>query len=236
MSVFSYHLVKPSLISALKMMLFPIKSKNVNGLIHAETMTAMVLGSSVFSKSRFFNREIVVFAQWENENALNEFLKSNSTGKQLSKGWHIRLEFLRQWGGITGFQIPTLEIEIDDKQPIVAVTIARMKYSQIPRFIRWGRPVEKQVRDDNGTTISLASIRYPNIISTFSIWKTQKAMTNMVHGHSKMPQPKRHINAMKERNRKDFHFEFTTLRFRPLAEFGAWNYKQNYIPTKNELL
>ena len=236
MSVFSYHLVKPSLISALKMMLFPIKSKNVNGLIHAETMTAMVLGSSVFSKSRFFNREIVVFAQWENENALNEFLKSNSTGKQLSKGWHIRLEFLRQWGGITGFQIPTLEIDIDDKQPVVAVTIARMKYSQIPRFIRWGRPVEKQVRDDNGTTISLASIRYPNIISTFSIWKTQKAMTNMVHGHSKMPQPKRHINAMKERNRKDFHFEFTTLRFRPLAEFGAWNYKQIYIPTKNELL
>jgi hypothetical protein len=68
MSVFSYHLVKLSLISALKTMLFPVHPKNVKGLVYAETMSAMVLGSSIFSKSRFFNREIVVFAQWESEN------------------------------------------------------------------------------------------------------------------------------------------------------------------------
>jgi hypothetical protein len=55
-------------------------------------------------------------------------------------------------------------------------------------------------------------------------------MTDMVRGHSKMPKPERHINAMKERNRKDFHFEFTTLRFKPLAEYGEWNNKRNYIP------
>jgi hypothetical protein len=105
-----------------------------------------------------------------------------------------------------------------------------MKYTQIPRFLRWGRPVEKQVRDNRETTLSLASIRYPNVISTFSIWKTQIAMTDMVHGHSKMPEPKRHINAMNERNRKDFHFEFTTLRFIPLSEYGEWKNKSNYIP------
>lgn len=52
----------------------------------------------------------------------------------------------------------------------------------------------------------------------------------MVFGHSNVPQPKRHINAMKERNRKDFHFEFTTLRFKPLAEFGEWNGHKNLIP------
>lgn len=119
---------------------------------------------------------------------------------------------------------------MDNEKPVVAVTIARMKYTQIPRFLRWGRPVEKQVRDNIGTTLSLASIRYPNTVSTFSIWNTQKEMIDMVHGHSKMPQPKRHVNAMKERNRKDFHFEFTTLRFKPIAEYGEWNNKRNYIP------
>ena len=217
-------------------MIFPINSKQINGLIHAETMSAMILGSSIFSNSRIFSREIVVFAQWENEDYLNEFLQTNTYGKQIAKGWHIRLEYLRQWGKISGFQIPTLVREIDNENPVVAVTIARMKYTQIPRFLRWGRPVEKQVRDHSGTTLSLASIRYPNIVSTFSIWKTQKEMTDMVHGHSKMPQPKRHINAMKERDRKDFHFEFTTLRFRPLSENGEWNNKRNYIPYKNELL
>lgn len=235
MSVFSYHLVKLSLTSALRMMTFPIHSKKIQGLIHAETMSAMILGSSVFSKSRIFNREIVVFAQWENEDYLNKFLQTHAYGKKIAKGWHIRLEFVRQWGKISGFQIPTLVTAIANEKAVVAVTIAKMKYTQIPRFLRWGRPVEKQVRDHNGTTLSLASIRYPNIISTFSIWKTQKEMTDMVHGHSKMPQSKRHINAMKERERKDFHFEFTTLRFRPLTEYGEWNNKQNYIPDKTEL-
>ncbi len=236
MSVFSYHLVKLSLASALRIMIFPINSKQINGLIHAETMSAMILGSPIFSSSRIFNRETVVFAQWENEDYLNEFLQTNTYGKQIAKGWHIRLEYLRQWGKISGFQIPTVVREIDNEKPVVAVTIARMKYTQIPRFLRWGRPVEKQVRDHSGTTLSLASIRYPNIVSTFSIWKTQKEMTDMVHGHSKMPQPKRHINAMKERDRKDFHFEFTTFRFRPLAEYGEWNNKRNYIPNKADHL
>lgn len=55
-------------------------------------------------------------------------------------------------------------------------------------------------------------------------------MTNMVHGHSAMPKPKRHSDAMKERERKDFHFEFTTLRFKPISEFGSWKNKENYIP------
>jgi hypothetical protein len=237
MSIFSYHLIKLPLLSAIKIILFPIRPTKINGLIHSETMSAMVLGSSIFSPTRFFSREIVVFAQWEKENDFNEFLEFNSIGKQLEKGWHIRLKFLRQWGKISGYEIPNLEIETEsENEPVVAVTIARMKYSQIPRFLHWGRPVEKQVKENTGTTLSLASIRYPNVISTFSIWKTQKEMTDMVKGHSKLPQPKRHFNAMKERDRKDFHFEFTTLRFRPIAEFGNWNNKCNYTQVKCEQL
>ncbi|MFM7007218.1 MAG: hypothetical protein ACKOWX_08185 [Flavobacteriales bacterium] len=220
MSIFSYHLVKLRLLAAVRLMLFPISAKNTKGLVHAETMSAMVLGSPVYSGSRFFNRQIVVFAQWENESDLNDFLQVNTIGKQLFNGWHIRLTFLRQWGSISGFEIPKKGTEVaDENTPVVAVTIARMRYTQIPRFLRWGRPVEKQVRDNTDTKMSLASIRYPNIISTFSIWNSQKAMSAMVHGHSQMPDPKRHHNAMKERERKDFHFEFTTLRFLSLGEF-----------------
>jgi hypothetical protein len=232
MNMFSYHLVRLSLIDAIRMMLFPIKSKQINGLIHAETMTVMTLGSSVLSITRFLNREIAVFAQWNDESSLDDFLQTNAKGKIINKGWHIRLSYLRQWGRISGFHIPAIQIETDNDEPVVAVTIARMKYTQIPRFLRWGIPVEKLVRDHKGTTLSLASIRYPNVISTFSIWKSQKEMTDMVHGHSNMPQPKRHLDAMRERDRKDFHFEFTTLRFKPMAEYGEWNNQQNYIPIK----
>ncbi len=215
-------------------MVVPLKSKNVEGLVYAETMSAMILGSPIYSKSRFFSKEVVVFAQWESENKFEQFLMNHPLGIKLSKGWYLKLEFIRQWGNISGFQIPKRINENDmEVNPVVAVTLARMKFAQIPRFIRWGRPVEKMVRDHSGTTLSLASILYPNLISTFSIWRTQKEMTDMVHGHSKMPQPKRHFNAMKERNRKDFHFEFTTLRFKILGEFGKWNGKSNYTSFKS---
>ncbi len=235
MSVFTYHIVKLSCFSAGKMMFFPMRAKHIDGLIHAETMSIMTLGSPIYSFSRIFNRKVVVFAQWENEKAIHHFLDTNPLGRKLIKGWYVKMKFIRQWGSISGFKIPKLEKVVENQNDaVVAVTIARMKYLEVPRFIRWGRPVEKLVRDHSGTTMSLASIRYPNTISTFSIWKTQKEMNDMVYGNSTMPNSKRHMNAMKERNRKNFHYEFTTLRFKPIAEYGVWNNKSNFIPIKNE--
>jgi len=194
-------------------------------------MTVMTLGCPIFSPSRILIRQIAVFAQWEKESDIENFLTQHSLGKILSKGWHTRLTFTRKWGKFNRFEIPDEPTEFENPDsPVVAVTIARMKFLEIPRFIRWGRPVEKLVRDHPATTLSLASIKFPNTVSTFSIWKTQKEMTDMVQGHSKVSKPKRHADAMKERDRKDFHFEFTTLRFKPISEFGEWNGQRNIIP------
>ncbi len=231
MSIFTYHLVKVPYFLAFKYFVFPPKLGKYPGLIHFERMTSMKLGSPIFSTSRMQINQIAFFSQWENEAMFEEFLHNDNFGQILSKGWYVKLKFIRQWGKISGFKINDESLEIDSlSQPVVAVTIARMKFLQIPRFIRWGRPVEKLVRDHPGTLLSLASIKLPNVISTFSIWKSQKEMVDMVHGHSSVPKPKRHIDAMKERERKDFHFEFTTLRFIPISEFGSWNGKTNIIP------
>jgi hypothetical protein len=234
MSVFSYHLAKTTYTNGLRTILFPPKSENVRGLIHAEFMSVMKLGSPIISSSRMLFNQVAVFAQWENENDIEAFLEKDQVGKMLANGWHARLAFLRQWGSISGFDIPNEDLETDPDSPVVAVTIARMKMFQVPRFLHWGRPVEKLVRDHPGTTLSLASIRYPRTISTFSVWKSAKEMTDMVRGHSSVPQPKRHIDAMKERDRKDFHFEFTTLRFKPLSEIGSWKGRSNFIPDQND--
>lgn len=224
MCIFSYHILSLPFSSALQMMFCPLKK--AKGLMHAETMSAMELGSSIFAKTRFFNTTLVVFAQWEKEDDLDFFLRGHPIGQKLAKHWFIKLRFLRQWGTISGFQIPNKTFEVDpDKEKVVAVTLARMKMSQIPRFLKWGKPVETLVRDHPETTLSLASIRLPNLISTFSIWNSQNAMTDMVRGHSAMPRPKRHIDAMKERERKDFHVEFTTLRFAIISEHEGWKVK-----------
>ncbi len=235
MSIFTYHLVKTSYFTAIKAILLPPTAGNTPGLVHAECITAMTLGSPIFSPLRMLVKQVVVFAQWENETAINNFLSTHKFGKILAKGWHTRLLFMRQWGHITEFKMPNETHELDTPDsPVVAVTIARMKMLQVPRFIHWGRPVEKLVRDHPGTTLSLASIRLPRTVSTFSVWKSQKEMTDMVYGHSAVPKPKRHINAMKERDRKDFHFEFTTLRFKPIAEYGEWKGQKNIIPNLNQ--
>lgn len=35
---------------------------------------------------------------------------------------------------------------------------------------------------------------------------------------------------MNERERRDFHREFTTLRFKPLSEHGSWEGRTAYVP------
>lgn len=231
MSVFTFHLAKVSVGTALHTFFSPPRRCDVPGLIHAECMSKMILGAPVFSADRMLMRELVVFAQWEDEEAIDQFLNKYKLGKVLSGGWHVRLLFLRQWGFIDEFSIPKDSVEVDQPDaPVVAVTLARMKLLQVPRFIRWGRPVEMLVRDHPGTTFSMASMRLPNTVSTFSIWYSQKDMKDMVRGHSVVPQPKRHAEAMKERERKDFHFQFTTLRFKPIAEYGIWNGRSNLLP------
>jgi len=234
MSVFTFHLAKTNVISALKAFWNPPKSANIPGLIHAECMTSMTLGSPIYSTSRMLIRQVAVFAQWENEAAIDTFLETDKFGKTLAKGWHTRLKYLRKWGHIDEFEIPKESEEIDNPdEPVVAVTIARMKLLQVPRFIRWGKPVEKLVRDHPGTTLAMAAIRLPRTVSTFSVWQSQKEMLSMVHGHNSVPKPKRHADAMKERERKDFHYQFTTLRFKPIAEYGEWQGRSNIIPHLN---
>jgi len=232
MGIFSYHLVRLPFLKAVKGLWASPVSKHTKGLVHAEYMTAMTLGAPMLSPSRFLVRQVAIFAQWEDEKALINYLEKDKFGKILATAWHTRLVFLRKWGHFSKFKLPEQQETVNNpSSTVVAVTIARMRPLQVPRFIHWGRPVEKLVRDDPGTTLSLASVKLPNTVSTFSIWKTEKEMTNMVHGHSGQPHPKRHSNAMKERERKDFHFEFTTLRFRPISEFGSWQGEKNFIPS-----
>jgi hypothetical protein len=162
---------------------------------------------------------------------LDAFLDATPLGRTLVRGWYVRLEFLRRWGSVAEFaDLPTTAGDVDAANPVVAVTLARLDLSQAARFIRWGKPVEELVRDHPGTTLALAAMRPPRTISTFSVWRSQQEMTEMVSGQSSLAGADRHASAMAERARKDFHHEFTTLRFRALAESGEWQGRRNIVP------
>lgn len=191
----------------------------------------MRLGAPVVSPDRLRLHELAVFAQWADQDALDGFLADHQLGRRLAGGWHVRLAFLRRWGSLAALgDLPRRQGRWDPDEPCVAVTIARTKWPQLPRFLRWGRPVERLVRDHPGTTLALAAIRPPRTVSTFSVWRTVREMVDMVHGRDDGPSPRRHRDAMAERNRKPFHHEFTTLRFRALSEHGQWQGRSAIVP------
>lgn len=231
MKIFSYHLATTKPTTTLKAFCRPPSFTDVEGLHHAECMASMALGAPILTPERMQLRHLAVFAAWESERALDAFLAESELGRSLSSGWHVRLSYLRRWGSFPEFDaLPESVGELDPAQPVVAVTLARLKIPQVFRFIRWGRPVEIQVRDHPGTTMAVAAMRPPRTFSTFSIWRTQREMTDMVHGHGSTPNAARHAKAMQERKRKDFHYKFTTLRFRAISEHGEWKGRSDYVP------
>lgn len=231
MPVHTYHLARGPIGGTLAALYGPPTRERVPGLIHAECMAKMTLGAPVFSPARMQLRNLTMFAAWESEAAIDDFLAGSALGRRFAAGWHVRMSFLRRWGSVREFGgLPENAGTSDPDAPVVAVTLARMRLPEVPRFIRWGKPVEELVRDHPGTLLASASMRLPRTVSTFSIWSSQKEMAAMVHGHSHVERPERHAKAMRERERRDFHFEFTTLRFLPIAEHGAWEGRSNVIP------
>lgn len=234
MTLFTFHFAKTKLGTTISALWRPPTGQEVPGLTHAECMTKMTLGAPILSPAWMQLHHLTMFAAWESHGAIDAFLANTQLGRALATGWHVRLEFQRRWGYVNAFAGLAESVgDQDPAAPVVAVTLARMKLSQVPRFIHWGRPVEELVRDHPGTTLAIAAMRLQRTVSTFSVWTSQRAMIDMVRGHSAVPRPERHAAAMAERQRKDFHFEFTTLRFRPIAEYGHWEGRTNIIPDRD---
>lgn len=230
-AIHSFHLANVGVGPVLSSLLRPPRADRVPGLQHAECMVPMRLGASILSPGRWQVRRLAMFAAWHSEGALDDFLGETPLGRKLAGGWHVRLRFLRRWGLIRELsELPATAEETDLDAPVVALTLARLRLTQAPRFLRWGKPVERLVRDDPGTTLALAAARPLRTLATFTVWRTARAMMDMVHGRGDVPDPKRHAVAMGERNRRPFHHEFTTLRFSCTAEHGEWEGRRALVP------
>jgi hypothetical protein len=190
----------------------------------------MQFGAPLLSGARLQLRRLAIFAQWDDETALERFLDTDGLGRRLAGGWHVRLQYLRRFGTVAALGgLPDRAGSWDADEPIVAVTLARMKLREVPRFLRWGRPVERLIAGHPAAVFSTGAQRPPHTISTFSIWRTVREMTEMVHGRGDGPNAGVHHLAMVEQRRQDFHYESTFMRFRPLSEHGLWQ-GQRLVP------
>jgi len=227
--VFSFHLLELPILRLPRFLLSPVGRRPNIGLKHAESFFTMGLGESIRSARRYHLKRVAFFAWWNDETALDRFL-DRPESRPWTMGWHVRMRLYRRWGAVSelrdAFVDPALA---DPDQPIVAVTLARLNIRETRRFIQWGKPVESQVRDHPGKTLALAAMRPLNSFSTFSIWQNEREMIRMVQGQDANRDGSSHRLAMVERQRRDFHHQFTTMRFTPFFEKGAWDGKSNYI-------
>jgi hypothetical protein len=223
MELFSYHLIAAPVLGVAARLLSSSSLRGVEGLRHAECLLPMRMGHAVWRPGRYHARLLALFAFWENETCLDRFLEAPPCRVFERPGWHVRLRFYRRWGRYTGFDDATTYTELANPEgPVVGVTFARLKLTETFRFARWGRPVEVQVRDHPGVTRATVAFRPLRTFSTFSMWRSEQEMLGMVRGRDAGIDGTDHRHAMTERVRKDFHHEFTTMRFVPLSEHGEW--------------
>ncbi|MGY6501101.1 MAG: hypothetical protein ACXIVQ_09465 [Acidimicrobiales bacterium] len=222
--IHSYHLAELPGHTNAGILVRPPTAASVEGLQHADCLALMRFGAPIVSPSRLQLRRFAMFAQWDDEASLDRFLGNHPLGRRLAEGWHVRLQYLRRFGSLAGMgDLPVTAGEWDNEEPIVAITVARIKFPQLARFLKWGRPVERLITDHPAAVFSTGAFRPPRTVSTFSIWRTVREMADMVHGRSDVPHAEVHDVAMAEQRRKDFHHESAFMRFRPLAVHGTWH-------------
>lgn len=218
----SFHLAElPSTVTARTLVRPP---SAVPGLRHAECLAMMRLGAPTVSLERFQVRRLAVFATWDDADALDRYLDRDPLGRRLAGGWHVRLQYLRRFGAVAALgPLPQRAGDWDPDEPAVAVTLARLRLPELPRFLRLGKPVERLVAGHPAAVFATAAVRPPRTFSTFSIWRSVREMTSMVHGRDpSVAEAPTHAVAMAEQRRREFHHESAFLRFRPLSEHGLW--------------
>lgn len=230
MQLFSYHVIDAPAYRVALRLLASGRLRRVPGLLHAERMLRMRMGSAVFSPARYRWGSLVFIGLWESEPHLDAFLASPPYPIFERAGYHVRMRAYRRWGTYGGLDQAVIPAETETPTGrVVGLTLAHLDLRETLRFARWGRPVEAQVRDHPGLVHGAVSFRPFNTFSTFSVWQSEEAMLGMVRGRAGEDGTE-HRNAMVERARRPFHYEFTTLRLVPLSEHGTWPEARRALP------
>jgi hypothetical protein len=231
--IHSFHLAEMPVRATAAALLRPPTPATAPGLQHGECLARIQFGTPIVSPRRLQVGTFALFAQWDDEQALDRFLTEHRLGRRLAAGWHVRMQYLRRFGAIAALgDLSRVAGEWSEEEPIVAVTLARVKLTQLLRFIRWGAPVEQLILDHPAVLFATGAHRPPRTMATFSIWRTVREMTEMVHGTSDVAHAEVHRTAMAEQHRKDFHHESAFMRFRPIAEYGTWQ-GRSLLPDRN---
>jgi len=184
------------------------------GLLHAEVALAKPLGGGRVPKVQ--PGRVCLLTYWEEGADIDGFEATDPLARSLAGGFHARLDPLRRFGTWPG--IPddlTVRRSVDHEGCAVVITLARTKFSQLPRFLPISAGVEQGALAADGLLWGTA-MATPPFIATCTVWESTEALSAYAYGAKDAVHPL----AMVEDRRKPFHHQAAFVRFRPTAIGG----------------
>jgi hypothetical protein len=215
--IVSVHLADVGLRAVPSILRKPPDPNAVPGLTYAETVTTAPLGKQLLPTPQF--GRVGLIAAWEEDGALDDFSRSHPLAERLAGGWQVRLAPLRVFGFWPGMpDLPKEALPVDDDEPVVALTLGRLRLNRALPFLRSAAAAEAQVVDDPALLASTGLARPPHLVSTFSVWRSAKAMRDYAFGKDGA-----HQAAVRADRERPYHHASAFVRFRPYASEGNWD-------------
>lgn len=214
--IVSVHIASVGARSALGALRRPPDPDETPGLTYAATTVTAPIDGKLRPKPRL--DPIGLIAAWEDDEALNRFLRDDRLGALFGTGWTARLEPLRvfgSWKGMPG--LPSRELPAGDEEPVAVLTLGRLRRHRLLPFLRDGAAAEADAVDEPELLASTGMARPPNLVSTFTLWRSTAAMRDYAHRRGGA-----HQAAVRDDRARPFHRESAFIRFRPYASQGTW--------------
>lgn len=213
----SLHIADMSPRVAAEVLLRPPDPARVPGLTYAVTTTTAALGEPLLPPRRA--GRLGLLAAWEDDAALEGFLRLHPVAARFAGGWHARLRPLRvfgAWAGLPG--LPQKPLPVDPEEPVAILTLGRLRLRRIAAFRRAAGPAEAEAIDHPALLAGTGLARPPRLVATFSLWRGSAAMREYAVGVGGA-----HAAAMAADRTRPFHHESAFVRFRPYASSGEWD-------------
>ena len=191
------------------------KPKVVPGLRDAQVGVAAPLSASLLGTPQ--PGRVALLAFWDDDDSLDRFEATHPLAERLARGWHARLRPLRIHGSWPGApdDLPTSR-SIDHDGPAVVLTMARLRVSQAPRFLKASAKAEKSVLRAEGFLWGTGLAR-PPFMATCSAWESDRALATYAYGRKDPGHP----DAIAEGDAKPFHERQAFIRFDPYVSGGS---------------
>jgi hypothetical protein len=190
------------------------KDGSIPGLRHADIAAATPLSASVVPRPGF--SRIALYSFWDDDEALDAFVRTHPLAARFHGGWHARLQPLRAFGSWPG-----LDEDISRSRhtsgdgPVVVLTLGRLRLTRTVRFLRTSAKAEAAALAAPGSLWATALAR-PPFVSTCSLWESTKAVSGYAYGRVCG-----HPDAIDADAAQPFHHRSAFVRFRPYHVEGS---------------